>query len=275
MGITYLNDAYGQGLNVALSQQLNSVKTLHAAFYDRGGDLDASVASMDAFNPDLTVLIGFPDDVGRFITKAAVTANLSRAAGHRWFFTDSAKDPAIISGSPAGELESSYGTTPAQTSGPAYAAFQSDFQAHYGIDPSSYAFIAHTYDAVYVVALGCAFAVGSAGTDPLNGSRIGRADPPQLGHAHRGRPHRFHRRPQRQLRAAVGGPARRRRPARFRPRDRQSPRPDRAVAGGRRANQDGDGGPVASTAAEGARRLRRRPRARGAARGPGIRRSRG
>ncbi|HEY8210311.1 MAG TPA: ABC transporter substrate-binding protein [Myxococcaceae bacterium] len=171
VGIAYLFDPYGQGLSGALSQQLPG-KMLGPTFYTRGGDLDASVATLDSFNPDLTVLIGFPDDVGRFVTKAAATTNLSRSAGHRWFFTDSAKDSNIISGSPAGELESNYGTTPAQTSGPAYGAFQSDFQAHYGIDPSTYAFIAHTYDAVYVVALGCSYAVGSAGTDPLTGSRI-------------------------------------------------------------------------------------------------------
>jgi branched-chain amino acid transport system substrate-binding protein len=172
VGIAYLDDPYGQGLNAALSQQLSGKKTVGATFYARGGDLDASVATLDAFNPDVTVLIGFPDDVGRMVTKAAVTANLSRGAGHRWFFTDSAKDPASISGSPAGELESNYGTTPAQTSGPAYPAFQSDFLSHYGIDPGSTSFIAHTYDAVYVVALGCAYAVGSAGTSALTGSRI-------------------------------------------------------------------------------------------------------
>jgi branched-chain amino acid transport system substrate-binding protein len=172
VGIAYLNDPYGQGLNAALSQQLSGKKNVRATFYERGGDLDASVATLDAFNPDVTVLVGFPDDVGRLVTKAAVTANLSRAAGHRWFFTDSAKDSAIISGSPAGELESNYGTTPAQTSGPAYPAFQSDFLSHYGIDPGSTSFIAHTYDAVYVVALGCAYAVGSSGTSELTGSRI-------------------------------------------------------------------------------------------------------
>ena len=172
VGIAYLNDPYGQGLNAALSQQLSGKKNVRATFYDRGGNVDPSVATLDAFNPDVTVLVGFPDDVGRLVTKAAVTTNLSRASGHRWFFTDSAKDPATVSGSPAGELESDYGTTPAQTSGPAYAAFQSDFLSHYGIDPSSTSFIAHTYDAVYVVALGCSYAVGSAGTSALTGSRI-------------------------------------------------------------------------------------------------------
>ncbi|HYV46010.1 MAG TPA: ABC transporter substrate-binding protein [Myxococcaceae bacterium] len=172
VGIAYLDDPYGQGLNAALSQQLSGRKMIGPTFYARGGDLDASVATLDAFNPDVTVLIGFPDDVGRMVTKAAVTANLSRAAGHRWFFTDSAKDPASVSGSPAGELESNYGTTPAQTSGPAYPAFQSDFLSHYGVDPGSTSFIAHTYDAIYVVALGCSYAVGSAGTSALTGSRI-------------------------------------------------------------------------------------------------------
>jgi branched-chain amino acid transport system substrate-binding protein len=184
VGIAYLNDPYGQGLNGALAQQLTGQKMLRATFYDRGGDVDASVATLDAFNPDVTVLIGFPDDVGRLVTKAASTTNLSRAAGHRWFFTDSAKDSAIISGSPAGELESSYSTTPAQTSGPAYPAFQSDYLSHYGIDPSSTSFIAHTYDAVYTVALGCAYAVGSAGTSPLTGSRIAEG----LGHLSSGTP---------------------------------------------------------------------------------------
>ncbi|HVE84875.1 MAG TPA: ABC transporter substrate-binding protein [Myxococcales bacterium] len=172
VGIAYLDDPYGQGLNVALGAQLNGLKTLQPTFYARGGDVDASVATLNAFNPDLTVLVGFPDDVVRIVTKAAATTNLSRAAGHRWFFTDSAKDPAIVVNSPAGELEGSFGTTPAQTSGPTYSDFQSRFLGRYGTDPSSYAFIAHTYDAMYVVALGCSFAVGSSGTSPLTGSRI-------------------------------------------------------------------------------------------------------
>jgi len=182
VGIGYLDDPYGQGLELTLRGLLSGRKTTTSTFYARGGDVDASVATLNTFNPDLTVLIGFPDDVGRLVTKAAATANLSRSAGHRWFFTDSAKDSAIVANSPAGEVESSYGTAPAQTSGPVYSGFQSRFQGKYGIDPSNYAFIAHTYDATYVVALGCSFAVGSAGTSSLTGSRIAEG----LGHLETG-----------------------------------------------------------------------------------------
>lgn len=171
VGIAYVDDAYGQGLNVALAGALPA-KTVRSTFYNRGGDVDASVATLDGFNPDLTVLVGFPEDVGRMVTAASTAAQLSRASGHRWFFTDSAKDPGIVSRSPAGELEGSYGTTPAQSSGPAYPAFQSRFLGKYGIDPIGFAFIAHSYDAMYAVALGAAHAVGSSGTNALTGSRI-------------------------------------------------------------------------------------------------------
>jgi branched-chain amino acid transport system substrate-binding protein len=174
VGVAYVNDPYGQGLSIGIQQQLAMMKdSVGAVDYPRGGNLDPSVSFLSAtVRPELTVLVGFPDDVGRFITASSAFPNLRRDGGHRWFFTDSAKDSQIVTASPPGEVEGAYGTSPAQGAGPAYALFAPRFQFRFGTDPASFAFITHSYDAMYVLALGAAHAVGSTGTGPLTGSTI-------------------------------------------------------------------------------------------------------
>lgn len=172
VGVAYVNDPYGQGLSLGL-QQLLSGKTVGAVDYPRGGNLDPSVSFLAAdIRPELTVMVGFPDDVGRFVTSASAQPGLRRDGGHRWFFTDSAKDSTIVTNSPPGEVEGAYGTSPAQGAGPAYGFFTTRFQARFLTNPSSFAFIAHHYDAVYVLALGAAHAVGASGTGALTGSTV-------------------------------------------------------------------------------------------------------
>jgi branched-chain amino acid transport system substrate-binding protein len=174
VGLLYLFDPYGQGLaSVLLEAFEGTSRTLLPIPYDRGAAVDAAVNQLDAFDPDLTILVGFPDDLTRALNLAAGKPNLGPSAGHQWFFTDSAKDPQLISGTTTpGQLEGSLGTAPAQGAGSAYAQFRASFQTRYGADPGQFSFTAHSYDALYLLALGSAFAVGEDGQGAVTGVRI-------------------------------------------------------------------------------------------------------
>ncbi|MDQ3262098.1 MAG: ABC transporter substrate-binding protein [Myxococcota bacterium] len=173
VGIAYVNDAYGQGLKDIIFGGLLGQREVQAAQFEREGDVSGAVSQLDTFNPDLTVLIGFPGDVQRLITLAASSANLSRAAPHQWFFTDAAKDPALDDGiTPPTEIEGNYGTAPAKGAGVAYFSFRSSFLSRFGVDANTYAFVEHDYDLMYALALATAHAVGPNGQGPLTGTTL-------------------------------------------------------------------------------------------------------
>lgn len=174
VGILYLNDPYGQGLADVLTTELTAGgKTVKAYQYNRQGSIDTAVSALDLDNPDLTILVAFPDDAVRILNAAEASTNLSSTIGHRWLFSDSAKDPALISGltNPA-QINNSFGTAPAQGAGAAYASFASSFVSKFQIDPAQFSFTSHSYDAMYLLALGAAHAVGADGAGEVNGTRI-------------------------------------------------------------------------------------------------------
>jgi len=166
VGIIYLNDPYGQGLFNIISERLTSVgRTTDAVFYERRGDITAAVTKMNTFDPDVTVLVGFEDDARRIIQAAAQQPNLSRASGHRWFFTDSVKDAGLMADPTVrAQVDGTYGTAPAQGAGAAFKSFQSRFQTRFNnVDPSNFSFTSHAYDSMYLFALGAAYAQGQGG----------------------------------------------------------------------------------------------------------------
>lgn len=174
VGILYTDDPYGQGLSEVVATRLNGVKTLDREQYPRGGDASAAVSALNDFDPDLTIAIGFPDDLVKILNQANTLPNLKASAGHRWFFSDAAKDPALLSGlDDKSQVEGALGSTPAQGAGPAYQSFASRFQTAYGTDPTAYSFTGHSYDAMYLLALGAAHAVGPSPYEgPVTGATI-------------------------------------------------------------------------------------------------------
>ena len=158
VGILYVNDAYGQGLFEVISTALaSSSKTSQGFQFTRGGDPTSALNSLASFGPDLTVLIGFPDDLVRILNQADGIAALS---GKKWFFTDAAKDPALLSIANPAQIEGALGSNPAQGAGAAFQSFSQRFQAAYGTDANQYSFTGHSYDAMYLLALGSAWAMG-------------------------------------------------------------------------------------------------------------------
>jgi branched-chain amino acid transport system substrate-binding protein len=169
VGILYLDDAYGQGLYNVIDGQLDGTRILvDGAQYARkleSGAVDVPLNKVDAFNPDLTIIIGFEDDVKKFIKRAATSStNMKAADGHRWFFSDSAKDPALLSDADVrSQIQGAYGTAPAQGAGQAYSSFRSRFiTENPNTDPSNYAFTSHSYDSMYLLGLAVAYSQGTS-----------------------------------------------------------------------------------------------------------------
>jgi branched-chain amino acid transport system substrate-binding protein len=165
VGILYLDDPYGQGLFNVITEQLGTRRQYRAVPYARKVEnIDTPLSQIDTFDPDLTILVGFEDDVKKFIKRAATSStNMKAAVGHRWFFSDSAKDAALLTDSDVrGQVQNAYGTAPAQGAGQAFSAFQSRFISKYNADPSNFSFTSHAYDSMYLFGLAVAYSQGTS-----------------------------------------------------------------------------------------------------------------
>jgi branched-chain amino acid transport system substrate-binding protein len=173
IGVLYLNDTYGQGLKDAFIGQVELPLVVRGFQYERGGDVNASMQELNTYDPDLTVIIAFPDDAVKVLKQVASLPNLQRSAGHQWLFSDSAKSSSLLTGlsaSERAEVEGAYGTVPAQGAGRAYQSFEEAYTARFsGQKPSQYSFTAHAYDAAYCLSLAMAAAIRD-GTGEVSGA---------------------------------------------------------------------------------------------------------
>jgi branched-chain amino acid transport system substrate-binding protein len=130
----------------------------------------ALVNSIANESPAATVLVAFPRDVIAIVTAAASNVKLQRASGHRWFLSDAAKDPVIVTRETANELESCLGTAPAQGAGAAFGSFSDAFFTRFGVRPDTYAFTSHAYDAMWLTMASTAWASQNGGA--ITGERM-------------------------------------------------------------------------------------------------------
>ncbi|QDE66645.1 MULTISPECIES: ABC transporter substrate-binding protein [Myxococcus] len=169
VGISYVNDAYGQGLfGVTLGRIDSTQRTVTSAQYSRNGtDITSVVRHITTDQPDVEVLIGFSEDNARIINQTATAGRNTQ----RWFFTDAGKDRGLFTalGANTGLVDGAYGTSPAQARPDlVYQLFAQRFRsANNQTDPGQYSFTAHAYDAMYLVALGAAYAAGPDVNTPL------------------------------------------------------------------------------------------------------------
>lgn len=163
IGIAYVNTTYGQGLSSGLRSRLPARFQVQEVFYELNDDITGAVNSLDAFAPSLTMVVGFPPDIRKIIALAKTKPALTKAAGHRWLFSDSAKDPAVIDVATLDELAGSVGTAPAQGAGSTFPSFRDRFLAKFMADPSSFSFTSHSYDAMYLLMLSAAWASNAGG----------------------------------------------------------------------------------------------------------------
>ncbi|WNG55185.1 amino acid ABC transporter substrate-binding protein [Archangium gephyra] len=178
VGILYVEDPYGQGLSNIISEQLSTGATRVANrpfLYQRGGDVKAVLDSLDmSYDPDVTVLIGFADDAKTILKEASTRTNLKRENGHRWFFSDSVKDNAVLADSlAASQAQNFYGTAPAQGTGQAFSTFRARFLDKYKKEPAAYAYTSNAYDAMYLLALGASYSQSTS--NAVTGVKIAEA----------------------------------------------------------------------------------------------------
>ena len=177
VGVAYVSDSYGTGLFDAIQNRIPNKDNVAGAQYSRNEAVSGAVTRLVSFDPDMTVLAGFPEDNSRLLLEA-MDKGVGTAHGNRWFLTDASKDRTLLTSRKEVETELSgtYGTAPASArpNDATYKLFADRFITAYSTDPGQYSFTAHAYDAMYLVALGSAYAVGNdAGNpQPVTGPRI-------------------------------------------------------------------------------------------------------
>jgi branched-chain amino acid transport system substrate-binding protein len=172
VGILYVDDPYGQGLANIISDQLHSgdvsQRVPNRTFaYPKHGDVKSAIDQLEMYTPNLTVLIGFADDATALLKEAATRPSLQRIPDgpHRWFFSDSVKDEALLKDTQAAaQAQGFYGTAPAQGTGMAFSTFQNRFMNKYGKDPAKSAYTSNAYDAMYLLALSASWSLGTSNT---------------------------------------------------------------------------------------------------------------
>jgi len=154
----YVNNAYGQGLS----------ENFAAAFEELGGEVPAQVSheqeqpsylaelqKATAGKPDALAALSYPQSATVYI-KEAIENNLIKT----FLFCDGTKSEDIVNAVGAENLEGMEGTVSAAAATP--NEWKSEFEAEFGeLPPLPY--IAETYDAVMMIALGAAKAQS---TDP-------------------------------------------------------------------------------------------------------------
>jgi branched-chain amino acid transport system substrate-binding protein len=176
VGLIYQDDPYGQGLASVISARLPKTTpplAVNAIQYPFRGDVSSAIAQLAAARPDVTVVVGFPFDVVRLLNEAARQPSLQRAHGHRWFFSDASRERDMFAGlDHPDEIDGSYGMETTDGGGAEAASFQARFQARFLRDAQDQTYAANRYDAVYLIALGAAYAAGKDGNGAITGTRI-------------------------------------------------------------------------------------------------------
>lgn len=170
IGVLHVDGLYGDYFGVPLAEMLNSEGFRSVRKPIKRNDLTGQTTAVNELSndqPNASVIIGFPPEVRNIISVSRSRPSMQRAAGHRWYLTDAAKDPNSLTGTSV-ELEGTLGTAPAQGAGGAFNAFRDGFRTRYQIDPNSLSYTSHSYDSMWVVMLAAAGAAqgGAAITGP-------------------------------------------------------------------------------------------------------------
>lgn len=182
IAIIQTSGEYGDGFGIPLFEDLTArgyVTTRRPFTQNDSVSRASAVTSVsNEDSPAATVLIAFPNDVIGIIDKARTLPVLNQTT-HKWFLGDAAKDPAILTDVTRPLLNDSIGTAPAQGAGSAYASFREAYRTAFQIDPNSFSYTSHSYDATWVMMLATQFAEGK---DPVvranvTGPRLGTGMP--------------------------------------------------------------------------------------------------
>jgi branched-chain amino acid transport system substrate-binding protein len=175
------DDAYGQAfgssLGQAYPQQLPDGGDAHDQWFVKVGGEAASVQAAltraQQFQPEVMVIIGFPEELVPIVNGSAGYSGLNSA---KWFFTQSGKFPGLFSQITGGvPIEGSFGTSPASGYPDSVPSlfFRPKYLQNYG-QPWDYVVdLANLYDATFLMAVAADYSIG----------KVGRVDGTTMAHA--------------------------------------------------------------------------------------------
>lgn len=176
--VFYSNDAYGLGLSQAFQLAFGTQKTALVQFDSAQLDTPGVVGGLVKLaldqSPQAVVIIAVQaQDTVKLLSGMSSTP-LAQA---RFFFTDGSKDAThlldpMLPAAVKTIVKSAQGTAPASnTELPGYSGFKASLLGAFpGLDPDSYSFLAHAYDAAYVGAYGVVYAARKH--EPYDGRQV-------------------------------------------------------------------------------------------------------
>ena len=164
IAVVYLKDTYGEGLATVFRTAYGLTQSEGYPYLDTDltdpTKLDAIAAKVSIYAPDGVVVIALQG--GDAIKVLTSMAGQPTVAALPFYFTDGAKDqaallnPALPMGVQA-IIKSAVGTEPASPSGANYDLFKTNLTT-LGLDASSFSFLAQSYDATFIGAMGIVYA---------------------------------------------------------------------------------------------------------------------
>ena len=147
VGVVYLNNAYGQGLEQAFAGAYGGTVTA-ASIEETGTSYLSELQAAKAGGAEYLIAIGYPDQAKIFLREA-----IENDIFTQFFFVDGTKSPLLITDLGADVLEGFKGT--AAASGPesdSTKAWNAQYEAKYGALPET-PYVREAYDATIAIAL--------------------------------------------------------------------------------------------------------------------------
>lgn len=148
---------YGTALaNVFTAAFQTEDRTVRTLSYSTASQRDAAI--FDAASSSPSVVLFFSSQTSDAIAFLNAAHSLESYKSVRFFLTDSAANPDLLSGAAgaAALFPRVVGSRPAVPQGPTFELFKTSYSAAFKKDPAALAFVPHTYDAAWLVFYGAA-----------------------------------------------------------------------------------------------------------------------
>ncbi len=168
--IISVGDPYGDGLRSAfvgaLSAEMKDKVRMFRFAPDVSTTTDEGKAALDGILddandtvPDAILIIAQVTHLPHLLVGVRNRPALKAA---QLYLTDSARNATLLTGETGAALENAIGTGPKSPSGDSFELFRQNFLQETRIDPRDLSYTAHSYDAVYLLSLASAWALGRA-----------------------------------------------------------------------------------------------------------------
>ncbi len=185
VGAVAVQSPYGDGLVDAMRKQLG-MRLTASTFPAAGTGIDKAIGDLDAGSLGSLVFVGTSPMAAMAANARAKNAKLAKLP---MLLADGAcdKDLATHPFDADASLLGARCVRPGQPPTETYQVFAERFKQRFGADPGEQAYTQHAFDAVYVVALGHAWATGTGSSGGVTGTTLAEG----LRHLSSGEPHVF------------------------------------------------------------------------------------